>query len=212
MNPPAILPDLMMVRSVLPWLDIAGIAVFGLSGALAAARRGQTIVTFTFFAAVTGIGGGTLRDLLIGAPVFWIHDAGALIVCLLAALAVWILPSSIWPEKALDWCDGVGLASYAVFGAWKALAYDVPPVSAAAMGVITACMGGIIRDVLAGEPSILLRPELYVTVAALAAATFVILIGLGTPLLVAAVIAAFAGFSLRALAIVRGLGLPGYKG
>jgi uncharacterized membrane protein YeiH len=204
------LPDLMMVRTVLPWFDIAGIAIFAISGALAAARREQTIVTFTFFAAVTGTGGGTIRDLLIGAPVFWIHDNRALAVCLLAALAVWVTPRRIWPVKALEWFDGVGLAAYAVFGAWKALAYGVPPLGAAAMGVFTACLGGIIRDVLAGEPSILLRPELYVTAAALSSGLFVVLTLLGAPLLPAAALASLAGFALRALAIHRGLALPGY--
>lgn len=205
------LPDLMMVRTVLPWLDIAGIAIFAISGALAAARREQTIVTFTFFAAVTGTGGGTVRDLLIGAPVFWIHDNRALAVCLFAALAVWMTPRRIWPVKALEWFDGVGLAAYAVFGSWKALAYGVPPLGAATMGVFTACLGGIIRDVLAGEPSILLRPELYVTAAALSAGLFVVLTLLGTPLLAAAGLAALAGFALRALAIHRGIALPSYR-
>lgn len=205
------MPDLMMVRTVLPWLDIAGIAIFAISGALAAARREQTIVTFTFFAAVTGTGGGTVRDLLIGAPVFWIHDNRALAVCLFAALAVWVTPRRIWPVKALEWFDGVGLAAYAVFGSWKALAFGVPPLGAAAMGVFTACLGGIIRDVLAGEPSILLRPELYVTAAALAAGLFVVLTLLGAPLLLAAVLASLAGFALRALAIHRGLALPSYR-
>ncbi|KQX18346.1 MULTISPECIES: trimeric intracellular cation channel family protein [unclassified Sphingomonas] len=205
------LPDLMMVRTVLPWFDIAGIAIFAISGALAAARREQTIVTFTFFAAVTGTGGGTIRDLLIGAPVFWIHDNRALAVCLLAALAVWMTPRRIWPVKALEWFDGVGLAAYAVFGACKALAYGVPPLGAAAMGVFTACLGGIIRDVLAGEPSILLRPELYVTAAALASGLFVMLTLLGAPLLPAAGLAALAGFALRALAIHKGIALPSYR-
>lgn len=206
------LPDLMLARSVLPFLDIAGIAIFAVSGALAAARRQQTIVTFAFFAAVTGTGGGTLRDLLIGAPVFWVHDNRALLVCLLAALAVWLTPRWIWPVKAIEWFDGLGLAAYAVFGSWKALAYGIPPLGAAMMGVVTACMGGIIRDVLAGEPSILLRPELYVTVATLSAGLFVVLMLIGAPLLPAAGIAAAAGFVLRALAIVRGLALPSYRG
>jgi uncharacterized membrane protein YeiH len=204
------LPDLMMVTSVLPLLDIAGIAIFAVSGALAAARRELTIVTFFFFAVATGTGGGTLRDLLIGAPVFWITDNRALAVCLIAALAVWMTPRRVWPDKALDWFDGAGLAAYAVFGAWKALAFGVPPLGAAAMGIITACMGGIIRDVLAGEPSILLRPEIYVTAAALAAGLFVVLTWVGTPLLIAAAVAALAGFALRAVAIARGLALPGY--
>lgn len=204
-------PDLMMVQSALPILDIAGIAVFAITGALAAARLKQTLVTFTFFAAVTGTGGGTLRDLLIGAPVFWIHDSRALFVCLAAALAVWCTPRGWWPARAIDWFDGVGLAAYAVFGAWKALAYGVPPLPAAMMGVVSACMGGIIRDVLAGEPSILLRPQLYVTAAALAAAAFVALHMLGVELYISAIIAAGAGFLLRALAIARGLALPAYR-
>jgi len=204
-------PDLMMVRSALPILDIVGIAIFAVSGALAAARRQQTIVTFFFFAVVTGTGGGTLRDLLIGAPVFWIHDNCALIVCLAAAMAVWATPARIWPVKALEWFDGAGLAAYAVFGAWKALAFAVPPLGAVAMGVITACMGGIIRDVLANEPSILLRPELYVTAAALSAGLFVVLNLAGVPLLIAAAGAAVAGFLLRAVAIASGLALPSYR-
>lgn len=204
-------PDLMMVSSALPLLDIAGIAIFAISGALAAARRGLTVVTFFFFAVATDTGGGTMRDLLIGAPVFWIQDNRALAVCLIAALAVWLTPRRVWPVKALEWFDGAGLAAYAVFGSWKALAYGVPPLGAAVMGIITACMGGIIRDVLAGEPSILLRPELYVTAAALAAGLFVLLLWSGMPLLLAAAVAALAGFILRAVAIARGLALPGYR-
>lgn len=196
----------------LAWLDLAAIAVFAASGALAAARRGQTLVTFAFFAAVTGTGGGTVRDLLIGAPVFWMHDTRALAVCLLVALAVWFTPRRIWSERALDWFDALGLAAYSVYGAGKALSFGIPPLPAAVMGVVTACMGGIIRDVLAGEPSILLRPELYVTAAALAAAIFVGLVLLGVAAPWAAAIGALAGFGLRALAILKGLALPAYRG
>lgn len=196
----------------LAWLDLAGIAVFAASGALAAARRGQTAVTLAFFAAVTGTGGGTVRDLLIGAPVFWMHDTRALAVCLLVALAVWFTPRRIWSERALDWFDALGLAAYSVYGAGKALSFGIPPLPAAVMGVVTACMGGIIRDVLAGEPSILLRPELYVTAAALAAAIFIGLVLLGVAAPWAAAIGAAAGFCLRALAILKGLALPAYRG
>ena len=71
------LPPATMLPIAAPWLDLAGLAVFAASGALAAARRGQTLVTLAFFALVTGVGGGTVRDLLIGAPVFWVHDARA---------------------------------------------------------------------------------------------------------------------------------------
>ena len=88
----------------------------------------------------------------------------------------------------------------------------IAPITAVLMGVITACVGGIIRDVLAGEPSILLRPEIYVTAAALAAGLFVLLWWLGVPLLLAAGVGTVAGFALRAMAIVRGWAIPSYKG
>jgi uncharacterized membrane protein YeiH len=199
------------IQPLLPWLDLAGLAVFAASGALAAARARQTIVTFCFFAMVTGTGGGTTRDLLIGAPVFWLHDAAPIAVCLGIAGLVWLTPRIWWPERALDWCDAVGLAAYAVYGAGKALNYGIPPLPAAVMGVVSACLGGIIRDVVAGVPSIILRPELYVTAAALAAGLFVALTLAGLPAPWPAIIAALAGFALRAAAIARGLALPAYR-
>lgn len=198
--------------AIAPWLDLAGLVVFAASGALAAAKCGQTIVTLTFFALVTGVGGGTVRDLLIGAPVFWIHDSRAAAACLIVAFAVWLTPAGWWRGQALDWFDAVGLAAYAVFGAAKAIGFGVPPVPGALMGVITACVGGIIRDVLAGEPSILLRPEIYVTAAALAAGLYVGLGKFGVPLPIAATVGALAGFALRAVAIRWKLALPAYRG
>ncbi|MBS0505685.1 MAG: trimeric intracellular cation channel family protein [Proteobacteria bacterium] len=195
----------------IPWIDLFGIAVFAASGALAAARREQTLVTFAFFALVTGVGGGTVRDLLIDAPVFWVRDWRVAAVCLSTAALIWLTPRRWWNVRALDWFDAVGLAAYAVFGAGKALAYGVPPVPAALMGVVTGCVGGIIRDVLAGEPSILMRPELYVTAAALAASLFVLLTWFGIAPGIAAPIAALTGFTLRAFAIARGLKLPAYR-
>lgn len=206
------LPQTLWLPAIAPWLDLAGLVVFAASGALAAARRGQTIVTLCFFAVVTGVGGGTVRDLLIGAPVFWIHDSRAAAACLIVSFAVWLTPERWWRGQALDWFDAVGLAAYAVFGAAKAIGYGVPPVPAALMGVVTGCVGGIIRDVLAGEPSILLRPEIYVTAAGLAAGLYVGLGQIGVPLPVAAGAGAVAGFVLRAAAIRWKLALPAYRG
>jgi uncharacterized membrane protein YeiH len=200
-----------LLGTALPYLDWAGVAVFACSGALVAAAKRQTLVTLIFFAVVTGVGGGTGRDLLIGAPVFWVHENAILVICFAAALAVWVLPGSLWQGRALPWLDAVGIAAYATFGAAKGLAFGLAPLPAMAMGVLTACLGGIIRDVLAGEPSILMRPELYVTAAALSAALFVGLALLGLGGWVAALAAAAAGFALRGAAIARGWSLPAYR-
>lgn len=200
------------IGPVLEALGILGIFVFAASGALAAARLRATMVTFAFFALVTGVGGGTVRDLLIGAPVFWVHDALPAATCMIAALLVWFTPRRLWSDHALDWLDAVGLVAFAVFGAAKALDYGIPPFVAGMMGVVTGCVGGIMRDLLANEPSILLRPELYVTAAAVASGLFVLLRWWGLDVPIAGLIAALLGFLLRAIAIRRGLGLPGYKG
>ncbi|MEA3065304.1 MAG: hypothetical protein QOJ27_1756 [Sphingomonadales bacterium] len=200
-----------MLGSVLPYLDWAAVAVFATSGALLAAARKQTLVTLAFFAVVTGVGGGTARDLLIGAPVFWVHENGTLLICFVAALAVWLSPGALWKGRALDWLDAAGLAAYATYGAAKGLAFGLAPLPAMAMGVLTACFGGIVRDVLAGEPSILMRPELYVTAAALSAGLMVGLLLAGIPIVLAGVAAAVAGFALRAGAIHFGWKLPAYR-
>src|SRR3954447_4627624 len=205
------LPVVPPVSNALVVLDVFGIAVFAVSGALVAAGKGQTLVTFIFFAVATGVGGGTLRDLLIGAPVLWVHTHATLLICIGAALAVWLVSTRRISGKALAWFDAAGLAAYATYGSAKALGYGVAPVPAFAMGVLTACFGGIVRDVLAGQPSILMRPELYVTAAALAAGLFVGLTLIGAPMWVAAAIGAAAGFGLRALAIARGWKLPAYR-
>lgn len=205
---PARLPE--ALGPALEYLDMAGIAVFAVSGALLAAQKRQTIVTFIFFAVVTGVGGGTARDLLIGAPVFWVQHNRYLLICLAAALVVWLLPVRNWPARALLWFDAAGLAAYSAFGAAKALAFDIAPLPAVAMGVLTGCLGGIVRDLLADEPSILLRPELYVTAAGLSAALLVGLTVIGLPGGWAGIIAAAAGFALRGAAIARGISLPAY--
>ena len=200
-----------MNPTALVLLDYFGIVVFAISGALLAAEKRQTLVTFIFFAVVTGVGGGTLRDLLIGAPVFWVHANATLLICICAALIVWLLSRRWFAGRALLWFDAAGLAAYATYGAAKALGYGVAPVPAFAMGVMTACVGGIIRDVLAGEPSILMRPELYVTAAALSAGLFVVLTMLGVIAPIAAAAAIIAGFALRGAAIARGWSLPAYR-
>lgn len=205
-------PALPLIEPVLRFLNIAGLSVFAVSGALAAARKRLDIIAACFFAIVAATGGGTMRDILIGAPVFWMTDPAPLVICLAVAITVWLVPLHWWPVRALDWFDAAGLAAYAVYGAAKALSFGIAPLPAAAMGVVTSSMGGVIRDVVAGEPSILLRNELYVTAAVLAAALFVGLNAAGMPAPWPSLIGVGVGFALRGAAIRFGLALPRHRG
>jgi uncharacterized membrane protein YeiH len=186
--------------------------VFALTGALLAARLRQTFVTMAFFALVTGVGGGTVRDLLIGAPVFWVRDPWVAAICLAVALIAWLTPQAWWEGKLIEWLDAGGLAAYATLGAAKALVFGIAPVPAVVMGVVTGCVGGIIRDVLAGRPSILMRPELYVTAAALSASLCVLGKLASLPDAITWGVAVLGGFGLRAAALAWGLKLPGHRG
>lgn len=192
-------------------LDLAGIGVFALSGALMAVRQNQTLVTASFFALVTGVGGGSVRDLLIDAPVFWVQDGWVAALCIGIAAFVWLTPQRLWRGPLLEWADAVGLAAYSVFGTAKAISYGVPAVPAILMGVITGCVGGIVRDVLAGVPSIIMRPEIYVTAAALAASLYAGLAWAGFDATFAALVAGVAGFAVRGAAIRYRLALPAYQ-
>ncbi|QZH74375.1 MAG: TRIC cation channel family protein [Erythrobacter sp.] len=194
-----------------PFVDLGGTAVFALSGALMAARLNQTFVTCAFFALLTGVGGGSVRDALLGAPAFWLRDFWVAPVVLATALFAWFLPRKWWEGRWLEWADALGLAVFAALGTAKALAFDVAPIAAVILGVVTGCVGGIIRDVIAGVPSILMRPELYVTAAAFSAALCAGLLLLGVVQPLAMGIAALAGFALRGAAMVWSIELPAYS-
>lgn len=200
------------IENLATWLNIAGISVFAASGALAAARKRLDFIAAWFFALVTATGGGTLRDLLIEAPVFWMRDPTPVILCTIVTILVWAAPLRWWPDRALEWLDAAGLAAYSVYGASKALQYGVSPIPAVAAGVTTACIGGVIRDITAGTPSVLVRNEIYVTASLLSATLYISLadIGIATPL--SATIGFVAGFALRGAAIRWRIALPLHRG
>ena len=193
-------------------LELAGVAVFAVSGALVATRLRQTFVTACFFALVTGVGGGSLRDLLLGVRAQWLEDRLVAVVILVSALAVWFTPGRLWRERVREWSDAAGLAAFAALGTAKAVEYGVQPVPAIVLGVVSGCVGGIVRDVLAGVPSILMRPELYVTAAALAASISLIALEVGAPRFLALLLGTAAGFGLRGAAMIWRIELPSYAG
>lgn len=193
--------------------DYAGIAVFAATGALAASRKQLDIIGFLFLAGVTGVGGGTFRDLILGlTPVFWVREPGYILVCAGVAVLVFFtahLFESRW--KLLLWLDAVGLAAYCVLGAQIGLVTTGSPAVAIVTGVLTATFGGILRDLLANEPSVLLRPEIYVTAALVGAAMHTGLMLADLPLLASALIAAAAAFVVRGGALKFGWTFPRYR-
>lgn len=194
-------------------LDYAGVAVFAATGALAASRKQLDIIGFLFLAAVTGTGGGTLRDVLLGhLPVFWVANPAYMLVCAAIGVVVFLTAHLVESRyRLLLWLDAVGLAAYSAMGAAKGLAATGSPVIAIIMGVLTATFGGILRDLLAGEPSVLLRPEIYVTAAMAGAAVFTLAALAGTTTLVAAILAVAAAFLVRGGALRFGWSFPAYR-
>lgn len=198
--------------TLLTGVDLAASAVFAVTGALVASRKQMDIVGFVWLGVVTGVGGGTLRDLLLGVPVFWVANATPVIVCMCAAVVVFFIAQFIQNRyRLILWLDAVGLALFTVAGANKALEAGVSPVIAVAMGVISATVGGVVRDILGQEPSIILRREIYVTASAIGATVFVVLQLTTIDLALTMLIAFAVTFIVRGAALVFGLSMPGYK-
>jgi len=193
-------------------LDYLGVGVFAITGAIVASRKQMDFIAFVFFAILTGMGGGTLRDLLLGVPVFWVHSNTYLFVCVAVGIAMWFVAHIVERlGKPLRWADAVGLSAYSVLGAAKTLSVGDTPLVAVSMGVATATFGGILRDVIAGEPSAIVKSEIYVSAAFAGAGCYVILAMLGFGGWWASAAAAGLAFVLRGGAIHFGWTLPGYK-
>jgi len=193
-------------------LDYAGVAVFAATGALAASRKQLDIIGFLFLASVTGIGGGTLRDVILNLPVFWVASSGYVLICAFVAVLVFFSAHRVESRyRLLLWLDAVGLAAFAVMGAAKGLAITGSPVVSVITGVLTATFGGILRDLLAGEPSVLLRPEIYVTAALAGAALFTFGSLAGLPALPSSLLGFAAAFIVRGGALKFGWSFPAYR-
>ncbi len=153
-------------------VDLIGVFAFAVSGALVGVRRGLDVFGVLVLAWITGLGGGTIRDLLIGSiPPMGVSDWRMITSALVAGLVTFALHGSIdRVQRPIRVVDAVGLAFFCVAGAQKALTFGVAPITAVIVGTVSAVGGGVLRDVLAGQVPELLRRELYALPAMLGAA------------------------------------------
>jgi uncharacterized membrane protein YeiH len=198
---------------ILYYLDLVGVAVFAVSGVLAARSRGLDLLGVIVIAAMTAIGGGTLRDLLLNRyPVFWITDAHYLTVIIASALLtvgyVRVRPP---PGNALLVADALGLALFALSGAQVAEAAQCPPLIVVLMGTITGVAGGVLRDVVTAQVPLILRRDIYATAAILGVSLYLLLQGLGLQRSRAFWVGMVAVVALRLLAIRWSLQLPIFR-
>lgn len=205
--------ELLDLSQLVNWLGLFGIAVFAVSGALDAARKNMDILGFMLIGTLTGLGGGTIRDVLLGKlPMYWVIDGTYVGLCLIVScLTYFIAPKLASRRKALIWMDALGLSLFCVTGAQIAVQQGAAPVICVCLGVVTATFGGILRDVLCGFDLVLSQRELYVTNAVVGASVYLGLHWFGT----GETIAVFGGFvaalTLRSAAIIWGLRLPAYQ-
>lgn len=156
------------------FLDMFGTAVFAIAGALAAGKKQLDLFGVIVLAIVTAVGGGTFRDLVLGAPVFWIVDPNYILVSIGAAIFTFFLARfHMLPDRALSLADAFGLAMFTISGTQKALEFGVLPTIAIMMGMLSGGGGGMVRDVLAGEIPLILRREIYATASILGAGLFI---------------------------------------
>ncbi|MEY3260524.1 MAG: hypothetical protein RIT46_1353 [Pseudomonadota bacterium] len=194
-------------------LDWLGIIVFAMTGALVASRNQMDAVGFVMLGTVTGIGGGTIRDLLLDIhPILWIDQPAYLLLCAAVSLVAFFTAHLLQSRhRWILWLDAIGLALFAATGAERAISVGAHPVVAVVMGIITACFGGIIRDVLSRERSIIFSHEIYFTAALVAAATYVAANAVGLPRELALSAGIVLGFTLRGGGLLFNWSLPRYR-
>lgn len=198
--------------NILILLDFVGVSLFAVTGALVASRKQLDVIGFIFLAMLTGTGGGTVRDLVLGVPVFWVEQPMFILICAGAAIVTFFTAHLLESRYLwLLWLDAVALAAYAVFGAYKGLLVTGSPVIAVVMGMLTGGLGGVFRDVVAGEPSVLMRKDIYIVAAMTGGLIFVGAEAAGFGPYVAAGLGFATAFLTRSGALVYGWSMPAYR-
>jgi len=194
------------------FFDVLAAVVFAVSGALVASRKNLDVIGFMWFAVITGVGGGTVRDLILGVPVFWVQSPVYVSVCFVTAVVMhFVAPLVESQHRTLLWFDAFGLALVSVAGTVKARDAGAGALVAIVMGVVTGSLGGIIRDTIGHVPSVILRHEIYMTTSVLGGCTYIALAAAGTSQPAAMIAGFLVTFCVRGLAIRYGWSLPVFR-
>lgn len=189
--------------------DLLGVFVFAYSGALAAARQRMDLFGYLVLGLLPAVGGGTLRDLILDVPVFWLDQPVYILVALSAALFAFAVPVVVGRRLTLlTWADALGLSLFCVMGAAKALTLTGSIVIAVTMGVMTAVVGGMLRDVVANEVPLILLREVYAIAAFAGASVYCLAISFGFAAAPSMLLGGTVAFALRAAGIQFNLSLP----
>ena len=196
--------------TVLYFLDLLGTAAFAASGALAGVQRRMDLLGVVVLGLVTAVGGGTIRDVLLGAvPPFCFNDENYLYLSIVVALLVFYFHHSLdFLHRPLLYFDALGLGTFLVIGTGKALKYNAGFLVAVMMGVVTATAGGVVRDVLSDQVPFILQKEIYATACIVGGILYYALYQVGVNESLTAVIAALVVVVIRVIAIHRHWSLP----
>ena len=201
------------MENMLYWAGLLAVAVNALTGVLDAGRKQMDLIGVVMVGAATALGGGTVRDVLLGRPVFWISDQVYLVVALATTVVIFFAVRGLrLPPRLFLIPDALGLALFTIVGTQIALEWNASWLVASLLGVITGVVGGVLRDVLCNEvPLVFVKGELYATAAWAGALALVGLQALG----VSPVVAAWAGMAsvlgVRLLAMAYRISVPIYS-
>ena len=186
-------------------LNLVGVYVFAISGTLTAIYNKFDVVGATIIGFITALGGGTLRDVLIGeTPVGWMQDTVSLWVILAAVITSYVFRQSIQKlRKGMFLFDTIGLGLFTILGLQKTLELGLSPVIAVLMGVVSAVFGGVIRDVLSNVVPLIFRSEIYASACVAGALVFLVLDGFSVPLELSMIVAMVVVFLIRYFAVKR---------
>ena len=201
------------LESIQYLIDLLGVAVFAISGSLAAGRKGLDLFGVIIISVVTAIGGGTIRDILLDRhPIFWINDPGYLILIFISALLTLVyVRYNKPPAKALLIADALGLAFFTIAGTQIAESTNLHPIIIVVMGTITGVAGGVVRDILSAEIPLILRRDIYATAAIGGSVIYLISNSLEFGKNLSVITGVITVIGLRFLAIIWEIRLPVFR-